>query len=218
MTRRDDWTAGWSAEKVKGHSEVLSTEPITGNALKIQTQKSKGLILIATLSVDCVRRDELAEVHLNRDVVFAMNVPKNAVYHGSAISYADTNSFGIGGLGDLFVAINENSYRHYLSKEGRFILRGLEQHTKVSSVNRITNRLYEVHRHGFGPIKVLALNEYDLTADAVRTGIDSHGKCSIILTSNPNCRPSGESIRAADSAGAKVLSWGELLGALNYAK
>ncbi len=171
MTRRDDWTAGWSAEKVKGHSEVLSTEPITGNALKIQTKKSKGLILIATLSVDCVRRDDLAEVHLNRDVVFAMNVPKNAVYHGSAISYADTNSFGIGGLGDLFVAI-----------------------------------------------KVLALNEYDLTADAVRTGIDSHGKCSIILTSNPNCRPSGESIRAADSAGAKVLSWGELLCALNYAK
>lgn len=147
-----------------------------------------------------------------------MNVPKNAVYRGAAISYAERNSFGIGGLGDLFVAINENNYRHYLSKEARFILRGLEQHTKVSSVNRITNRLYEVHRYGLKPIRVLALNEYDLTADAVRTGIDNHGKCNIILTSNPNCRPSCESIRAADSAGAKVLAWGELLGALNYAQ
>ncbi|MBE7446092.1 MAG: hypothetical protein HS132_12900 [Planctomycetia bacterium] len=218
MARNDEWTAGWTAEKLHGHSEVLSTEPITGNALKIKTKKSKGLILIATLSVDTVRKDDFAEVYLSKDVVFAMNVPKNAVYYKSAIRFAENKSFGIGGLSDLFAALNGNSYRQYLSKETRFVLRGLEQHTKVSSVNRITNRLYEVSRHGLEPIRILALNEYDLTADAVRSGIENHGKCSIILTSNPNCRPSDESIRAADSAGAKVLKWGEMLGALNYAK
>ena len=88
----------------------------------------------------------------------------------------------------------------------------------MQKVARITDRLYEVHRYGLRSVKVLALNEYDLTAEAVRTGIERHGKCDLILASNPNCRPSSEAIQAAASAGVGVLKWAELLGALNNVK
>jgi hypothetical protein len=219
MSETDEWTAAWTAEKVAGHHQVLTAKTVSGNALRILTKRRKAGILIATFSVDVVERKDLERVHTGSDVEFVMSVPKGAVFRFSAIAYAEANSFGLGGLSDLYVAINENSFREYISKETRFILRGLRQHTMVQNVARITDRLYEVHRYGgLGSARVLALNEYDLTAEAVRTGIERHGECDLILTSNPNCRPSSESIQAATSAGVRVLKWAELLGALNNAK
>jgi len=217
MNEVDGWTAKWTADKVNNHEDVQSITIVSSNLLSITTKQSRKPLLIATLSVDPVERQDLVRVHSRNDIEFMMNAPKGAVYKCEALSYAEENSFGLGGLGDLYSAIGRNLFRGYLPKEMSFILRGLRQHTKVQSVLRITDRLYKVNRHILGPVIVLALNEYDLTAEAVRTGIERHGQCDIILASNPNCRPSTESIDAARSAGCRVLKWGELLGALNYA-
>lgn len=218
MNSDDGWTGSWAAKKVGDHSDVIAVQTITDNLIQIETKHGCEPVQIATQSVPIVTSSELSRVHANEKVAFVMNIPKSAVYAQSALDFAEKHCFGIGNLGDLYTAINEKSYRDYLSKEARFILRGLIQHTKVQSVRRITDRMYEIDRYGMPTIRVLALNEYDLTADALRNGIDNHGSCELVLTSNPNCRPSGESIMAGKSMGIKVLKWAHLLGALNNAK
>jgi hypothetical protein len=167
------------------------------------------------MSVDTVRATDLREVCISNDIEFAMNIKKDALFDQSAIGLSESMPIGLGGLGDLYSAANEREFRTYLPKETRFILRGLRQHTAVTQVDRINNRMYRIRRLANDDMLVLALNDYDLTADAVREGIARFGRCNVILASNPNCRPSAESVSAARYCEVRILKWGQLLGALN---
>ena len=155
------------------------------------------------MSLDPVTEQDLSELCEQPEIQFAMNIKRDALYDCSAIQFSESACVGIGSLGDLYVAANEKEFRRYVPKETRFILRGLRQHTAVSAVLRFNNRLYRVKRASRPSITVLALNEYDLTADAVRDGIERFGDCDIVLASNPNSRLSAES-RAAASPNSRI--------------
>jgi len=172
-------------------------------------------VLVATMSQEVVSSSELNRVYTSENIEFILNIQKDALFQRDALEMSEALSFGLGGLGDFYTAANEMEFRAYLPKEFRFIIRGLRQHTRVTNVTRLNNRMLLVERSGMEERRILALNEYDLTADAVRTGIEKFGVPQILLTSNPNCRPSGESIAAASACGVEVLRFGELLGALN---
>lgn len=216
MTREDSWSAAWACDKLISHSDIAAAAACGTNKIELSVRQLTRPVLIATMSVDVVRSMDLQEVCQTDDIEFAMNIKKDALYDGSAIRFSESAPIGLGGLGDLYSAANAKEFRRYLPKETRFILRGLRQHTAVSDIRRLNNRLYRVERMSREPMLVLALNDYDLTADAVRDGIDRFGECDVILTSNPNCRPSGESLSAAKYCGVRVLKWGQLMGAINH--
>ena len=215
MARVDSWTARWASERI-AHNKITAVRPIGPNWIEIDLQERKSPVKVATISVKSVGADDLHEVYTSPGIEFILNIPKDSVFRQDALEMSEHLAFGLGSVGDLYVAANEDEFRHYLPKEFRFILRGLKQHTAVSSIVRLNNRLLKVSRFGLKDVRVLALNDYDLTADAVRSGMEQFGQAEIILTSNPNCRPSKEAAMAANSCGAKVLAWGGLLGELNH--
>lgn len=216
MVRQDAWTAEWACSKLISHSDIRSVRASGPNQIELSVKNMNRSVQIATMSIESVRAEDLRELCGSKDIEFAMNIKKDALFDGSAIQFSETFVIGLGGLGDLYVAADEHEFRNYLPKETRFILRGLRQHPAVSSVHRLNNRVYRVERRLGDPVIVLALNNYDLTADAVRDGIDRFGKCDVILSSNPNCRTSGESLAAAQYCGVRVLKWGQLLGAISH--
>jgi len=216
MSRDDAWSAKWSCEKLISHDEVISAEPVGGNLIQLSVKELEEPVLVFAMSKPKVAASDVQDARDAGDIEFAMNIPKNAVLQRGAIEAAESIPIGLGGLGDLYIAVNEREFRHYLPKETRFILRGLEQHSAVSKVVRENNRTYLVERHGMSEVRVLALNDYDLTAEAVRDGIEKFGKCDIVLMSNPNCRPSVESFEVAKHSSTRILKWGQLLGALNH--
>jgi len=61
----------------------------------------------------------------------------------------------------------------------------------------------------------LLLNEYELSADHVRTAWDRYGTFNAILKTNPNGRITEAAIAAANSMGATIYMWGQLLGRQN---
>ena len=215
MSRSDAWSAQWCCEKLLSHNGILEAMPISENGVRIAIKDLPQPVLIATMSHS---RVELAtvpnEFHAN-ETEFLLNIKKDAYFDGELLSVAAGIPVGVGGLSDLYVATNEREFRTYIPKETRFILRGLEQHTAVRAVNRINDRTYMVVKHNGSIVRVLALNEYDLTSDALRTGIDRYGRPDIVLASNPNCRISSAANDTGRSAGTTVLAWGQLLGALN---
>jgi hypothetical protein len=61
---------------------------------------------------------------------------------------------------------------------------------------------------------VLVLNDYELTAEHVRNGIERYGQFQAIARSNPNSRVTNAAATAADEAGIQIFSWSELFGQL----
>lgn len=215
MTARDDsWSASWCKGKLKDIEEVISIEVVGSNFLSVMHSET-GKLHIATMSKTRIDADELDSLINGAPVDFVLNVSKEPYMTRDALQKSDDEGFSIGGLGDAMRALRDGNMAFYVNPEIGFILQGLKQHTRVSSVTRLDNRRFSINRHGLPTVCVLALNEYELTAESVRNAIDAFPKFDAILKSNPNGVISPKSISAALSGGIKIYKWGELLGALN---
>lgn len=215
MSRADAWSAEWCCDKLLSHGDILEATPTSGNGLRIAVKDLPQPVLVATMSHQRVEINTVPDEFHANETEFLLNIKKDAYFDGELLSVAAGIPVGVGGLSDLYIATNEREFRTYIPKETRFILRGLEQHTAVRAVNRINDRTYIVIKHNGSVVRVLALNEYELTSDALRTGVDKYGCPDIVLVSNPNCRISSAANNVGRSVGTTVLSWGQLLGALN---
>ncbi len=215
MPRPDSWSADWCCEKLLSHDKILEATTRTGNSVRLVVKDMALPVIVATMSEPRVELTSVPDEFHQPETEFLLNIPKDAYFSGPLLEFASTVPIGVGGLGDLYTAANEQEFRHYIPKETRFILRVLAQHTAVRTVSRINNRTYLILKHSGKEVRVLALNEYDLTGDAVRSGIDKYGLPNFILASNPNCRFSAATKDVARAAGTDVLVLSHLLGALN---
>ncbi len=111
-------------------------------------------------------------------------------------------------------AINNKNLIEYQNPETKFIMGGLSQHTNVQGVIRLDNRRYSVVKIGFEKDIVLALNDYDMTANAIREAKNKFVTFDVILASNPNARISSSAKDVASEIGVRILTWRQLLGRL----
>jgi hypothetical protein len=96
-----------------------------------------------------------------------------------------------------------------------FVERGLCQHDRVLSFDRIFDRLYQIRRKGLPEITVAMLNEYELTADHLRTARDRYGQFSVAVITNPNGQATSSAEEAAETLGVEILKWRPFFGRLN---
>jgi hypothetical protein len=148
-------------------------------------------------------------------IEFIANIPKESFWTGKAIAFASSHSVAFGGMGDLVLAIALPDVSVYVKKEFDFVERVLRQHTKVHGLKRVHDRKYVVERHKLSDVSVVLLNEYELTADQVRTARDRYGIFTTILVTNPNARVTSLARQAAESIGANIYNMSEFLGRLN---
>lgn len=151
------------------------------------------------------------EPFVGRSVSMVINVPKYGVWTGRAIERLAEEEIAFGGVGDLMSATNQEDVRAYVSKEFRFVERGLQQHSRVTRLERIADRVFKVHRAGGIAVTVMVLNEYDLTGDHIRTALSRYGEFDVVLKSNPNGRITKGAYKVAQHLGVEAFKWGELL-------
>lgn len=215
MPRIDNWSADWCRTKLIDHKHILEATTVTGNSLQLVVKDIASPINVVTMSEGRVELTSVPSEFYDSKTEFLLNIPNDAYFSGELIAATSTIPIGIGGLGDLYTAVNEKEFRQYIPKEARFILLALGQHTAIRTISRINNRTYQILKHSGDVVRVLALNEYDLTGEAVRGGIVKYGLPNFILASNPNCRISTATKEIASSAGTGVLTLRQLMGALN---
>ena len=107
---------------------------------------------------------------------------------GGALNLAHDYNIATGAYGDLLRVIDVEDVRTFQPKETEFVERGLRQHDRISSFERVHDRLYCISRNSLPDVTVAMLNEYELTADHLRTARDRYGKFSIAVITNPNGR------------------------------
>ncbi|MFZ4215539.1 hypothetical protein ACOZB2_29655 [Pantoea endophytica] len=204
--------SAWCLGKIESHEKVkhaafngdfLTIEHVNGTIIKVLALSEKVLSLRELKCLDSQKID------------FLLNINKDCLIYGDVYHFGDNNGFSIGNFGDLYRILNKGTASLYIDPESYFVVRGLKQHSNVESLTRINNRVYLINRVHYAPVRVLVLNDYDLTAESIRYSIEKFGECDAILTSNPNCRRSGNSVIAAESAGKSIYSWGEFLRVLN---
>lgn len=209
----------WCCENLIEHDSIEKIVPLNENTVQLQIIGLDDYVHVLVLSMRELELSNMPKEIHSSDVHFLVNIPKNAVFKQDLLEFAEVNEFGIGGVSDFYSAANQakdlGHFKYYVHREVEVIIRALSQHTVVSNISRINNRMYRIERHSKATVKVLALNEYDLTIDALRTGVQRYGKPDYVLTSNPNCRDTSLAKSVASDMGIRILSFSQLMGVLN---
>ena len=209
-----DWTGKWMAKTVEQHTNVGSVRVLSPQMIRIRRQKY-GAVRIATLSLLHVRNRHVEEIVNGASRPhFVVNIPVESYWSGKAIESLENRSISFGGIADLYRALNERAVRTYVNPEFAFVTRGLTQHTNVLLWRRIQDRKFQIDRYEGRAVTVVFLNEYDVTADSVRTARERYGPCDVYVSTNPNSRVSSVAGDALTSMDIPILDWAEFFGYL----
>jgi hypothetical protein len=217
MPRPAKETTAWVATKIQDMSDVKDTEVTSDNTIRIFRKQQRtfdaGVIAIAKVTGSSV--ESLLDKYPSVEVV--INIPKESIWTGEAIATVAERGVSFGGLRDLMSMINSQieEVGQYVRTEFAFVERGLNQHSRVESFERVFDRVYLVKRRALPPMRFVMLNEYELTGDHIRTAFDRYRTFDVVLLNNPNGKPTQSAFQVAEGMGVEILKWGEFLGRLN---
>lgn len=208
-------TTEWVATSLRDADKVEKVDILSDRVLRIFRDEHDPFVagIVSAPRVAAETIEPVVKSNLGVEII--ANVPKEAYWTGSALNLAAENNIATGSLGDLYRALRMEDIRGYQPRETEFVERSLRQHTKVAGFSRLHDRLYRVRRHGLSQLDVVMLNEYELTADHVRTARDRYGKFSVVVITNPNGEATSSAEEAAEGMGAQIYKWGPFLGRLN---
>ena len=197
--------AQFIVSRLAKHDEVLQAIDLDGRLVDVHRNEYPSFIL-AVVSTARVEPAVIEEFTADDRVDFVCNIPREAVWTGGAIELVQAKGKAWGGVGDLLsAAARRDPAREYVRREYEFIERIFDQHSAVKRTERLYDRVYRLHRASKPLVDVVLVNEYDLTADHVRTAWERYGPVTDILANNPNCRFTSEAVCAAEQIGVKLL-------------
>lgn len=205
----------WCIKNIQEHDKVTEVEKVTEDTLRVKVVDGIGDgFLIFTRSEEFSTVNSVHATSIG-NFDFFLNIKKDAHISGELIALASVYGFAIGDLSDLYRALQEKKISDYINPNISYIMRGLKQHNRVESFYRLDNRRFRIKRKGLDDVTIIALHNYDLTADIVRSAIEKYEEFDAIFTSNPNCQRAKSAEVVAADAELKILNWGELMGDLN---
>lgn len=208
-------TTEWVAGNLRNSEAVSEVERLSDQVLRVSRSKY-GPFVAGIVSATRVEVDTLNSlVGSKLEVEIISNVPKESYWTGGALRLARTNNIATGSYSDLFRVIDVPDVRAFIPRETEFVERGLRQHDRISSFDRVHDRLYQISRNGLADLTVVMLNEYELTADHLRTARERYGQFSIAVITNPNGGPTSSAEETAQTMGVEILNWGPFFGRLN---
>jgi hypothetical protein len=215
MARPISETTAWVSQIMREKRGVNGVEQVSDRSIRISRDRHPPYVagIISTRNVTDADVNAVLEEDPNVDII--INVPSAGVWQGSGIFATQRAGVAFGGMGDLQSCIDRENPSDYVKAEYEFIERGLSQHNRVTTIVREADRLFLLFRNGLPEIRVLALYEYELTADHLRTARARYGNFDLVLISNPNGRPTEGAANVAETLGIELLMFGELLSRLN---
>lgn len=204
----------WIIEKLNDDNKIESIDILSENLLQI-SKKDNSSFTVTKTNLNRFEVNDIIAILINQNANFILHTSKEPFINGDVFDYLNSKKIVLGGFGDLMRAVKQHNYWPYLPPDVYFITRGLEQHTKVSKVKRLDNKRYEISRHNLETVIIIALNDYDLGIESIRSAVSEFAKFDAILKSNPNGSITTSAIQLADSREIKTFKWGELMGKLN---
>lgn len=204
----------WMARQLESHDNVTSAREV-GPCLLAVERRRYGPVVVGVVSAARVTRGTIEGFTAGpHDLSFIVNVPKEGFWTGDALDFAESKGLAAGGVSELYSAMNVCCVNGFRRPEYTFFERVMNQHTHVTGLARKADRVYIVGTVDGRDVTVLLLNEYELSADRVRTAREWYGPFDVILATNPNGGPTSEANVAAGSMGARIFKLREFMGML----
>lgn len=211
----DNWSAKFIKDKLSDFESVVEINIISENLA--QLIRKEGIPFKAfTMSKEYISINEIKEIcGANLDLNFIVNIKSQYSISGETLDYLSKKNVSFGGLGDLMRFCNKKDNIKLVDKEFEFVFRGLDQHDKVSDVERLDNRRLQISRFGLPDVIAIMINDYDITAESVRNARSFFGEFRVIIKTNPNGKITDEAATVGKLLNVDICKWGTLLGKLN---
>ena len=189
MPANSDWAGEWVAAKLREEKAVSAVDVISPTLLSIH-RVAHGPAVVAVTAASSLDEGELINLSNQTPTPhFLVNASGDFVLTPKAFGRSEARGLPVGGMGDIKRALGLANISEYLNPEIEFVERGMRQHSRVTTFERMDERRYRVFRNApLSPVVVMLINEYDLTAEHVRTARDRYGTFDRILVTNPNGR------------------------------
>jgi len=211
----DYWLTNFIKDKLSTFQSIVNIETKKDNLLLL-TRKEGIPLLVFTTSVENVDYAEITAIVTNEpNVNFIVNIKKEYKINGNTMNFLNSKKVSFGGMGDLMRYCNQKNNSLYEDKEYSFVRRGLEQHDKVSSLERLDNKRIQIERYSMQSFIAVMDNDYDLNAESVRSYKSRFGDFKVILSNNPNARITTDAYEVAKSINVDICTWGQFLGRIN---
>jgi hypothetical protein len=144
-----------------------------------------------------------------------INVPSKTLWSGGAIEQIHAEDAAFGKLGDVARAASLDDPGSFRNKNIGFFINAMEQHRNVSSVSYVYDSVLNVDRILGASLTVAVIEAYNMSAEDVRDARARFGFFDVVVKSSSYGSVTDEAVAAAQTMGAKALTFGELMGRLN---
>ena len=210
-------STAWVADKIKDLTDVDKVD-ISGQHLLVVSRTLTPTFKAAVISKNVVEAADIQSLFEAYDEIdIVVNVPSQARWSRGAVRLCLDAGIAFGGMSALTSAIDKHikNVRTYPGKELDFVEGGLRQYSRVSEFIRDDERSYRVERRGLPAIRVVVLNDYELTGEQVRAARHRYGTFDAILMNNPNGEATKTAVQIGRELKIAILHWRQFLGWLN---
>jgi hypothetical protein len=144
-----------------------------------------------------------------------VNVPSKTLWSGSAIDHIHAASAAFGTLGDVTRAAYTKNAGTYRDKDMGFFINAMEQHTNVSGVSYVYDRVFKVDQRSGTGLIVAVIETYNMSAEDVRNAKNKFGHFDVVVKSSGYGSITDQAEAAAKSIGAQALTFRQLMGRLS---
>ena len=211
MNTNNDWAGPWVAARLREEKTVAKVDVLSPSLVAI-SRTNNPPVVVAAIAAPHIDEDALLRLYGQEPAPgFVVNVSRESALASSAFHLSMARGIPVGGMGDLKRALSLTDISKYVNPELEFVERGMRQHTRVDTFERLDERRYRVFRKGLPPFVVILINEYDLTADHVRNARDRYGDFDRILVTNPNGRITASAQDVVESLGVIAGHWRDFM-------
>lgn len=145
---------------------------------------------------------------------FIASVPSGAFWDGAVMMECEEKSIGWGGIGTLTSACMRGDLSNETEKTTKFARRLLKQHGNIISLEYINSLVMVAHTKKGAAIRIALCNDYDISADSVRSSREELGEFDVLLKNNPYGLITPDAQEAARQLGSTILDSSSVHGYL----
>ncbi|NTG00794.1 hypothetical protein G6L33_11150 [Agrobacterium rhizogenes] len=206
-----NWQVKYALDLFQKRYADMTAESLSGDVIKLTVQSQPDVIAAVSGAKEIDAKTAEHYVKETPYIDFLCGYRKECVWHGTAIKYLEDREIGWGSPGTLGSAAQKGEAKEASHKDFAFAYRLLKQTASiVKGIEREYDRLYDVTVKSGRTLRVGLIQEYEPTADAVRSFWEKFDAVDVFWNINPNGNPTKDAIQAAKELGCQVLKWDDL--------
>lgn len=207
----------WVLNRLSQSESYSAVTQVDDDLLEVELKDRPSFIVGVLGEQACVERPAVEPLFSkSAKPTFITNIPSKTIWSGAAINFIHGAPASFGRVGEISTAARAEPVSTYRNKDLSFFERCFEQHSSVSKVSRVYDRVFLLERSSrLPPLTVVLVDAYDMSAEDVRNARSTYGSFDIALKTTSYGGVTSAAESAAESMGAEAFKLREFMGRLN---